>query len=43
MKPESESIGPFNISFNIAWINFLRLMAEKIGIECPDLLLATFE
>jgi hypothetical protein len=43
MKPKSESIGPFNISFNIAWIDFLRLMAKKIGVECSDLLLATFE
>jgi hypothetical protein len=43
MKPESKSIGPFNVSFNIAWIDFLRLMAEKIGVERSDLLFATFE
>ncbi len=42
-KTEPEKRGPFNIPLNIKWNAFLRMMAEEIGIEHSDLLVATFE
>jgi hypothetical protein len=41
-KPDPEIKGPYNIPLSIEWDAFLGTLAEKIGVERSDLLVASF-
>lgn len=43
LKPESESIGPFDVAVNIGWDAFLGMVAEKTCIQRSGLPVTTFE
>ena len=43
LKQEPENKGPFNISINIGWDDFLGVIAEKLSVLCTSLAVTSFE